>query len=65
MKVPSVNIMRINVLSRPDLGFWAVADGAGGHDSGEVASGMIVAELDPLPAHLSGWELFSEVRLTI
>jgi protein phosphatase/serine/threonine-protein phosphatase Stp1 len=54
-----------NMLSRPDLGLWVVADGAGGHDSGEVASGMIVAELDRLPRHLSGAELLSEVRITL
>jgi protein phosphatase/serine/threonine-protein phosphatase Stp1 len=54
-----------NLLSRPDLGLWAVADGAGGHDSGEVASGMIVEELAKLPAALSGSELLSEVRLTL
>jgi protein phosphatase/serine/threonine-protein phosphatase Stp1 len=42
-----------------------VADGAGGHDSGEVASGMIVAELDRLPRDLSGAEVLSEVRLTL
>jgi serine/threonine protein phosphatase PrpC len=38
------------ILSRPDLGVWAVADGMGGHDAGEVASAMIVdglAELAP------------------
>ncbi len=54
-----------NMLSRPDLGLWAVADGAGGHDSGEVASGMIVAELDRLPPHLTGAELLAQVRLTV
>jgi protein phosphatase/serine/threonine-protein phosphatase Stp1 len=54
-----------NMLSRPDLGLWVVADGAGGHESGEVASGMIVAELDRLPRHLSGAEVLAEVRLTL
>jgi len=54
-----------NMLSRPDIGLWVVADGAGGHDSGEVASGMIVAELDRLPPELTGAEVLSEVRLTL
>lgn len=54
-----------NMLSRPDLGLWVVADGAGGHDSGEVASGMIVAGLDRLPGQLTSSELLSNVRLTV
>jgi len=54
-----------NMLSRPDIGLWVVADGAGGHDSGEVASGMIVGELDRLPPDLSGAEVLAEVRLTL
>ncbi|HQT63792.1 MAG: protein phosphatase [Acidocella sp. 20-57-95] len=54
-----------NLLCRPDIGLWVVADGAGGHDSGEVASGMIVAELNKLDGHHTGSELLSEVRLTV
>jgi len=54
-----------NLLCRPELGLFAVADGAGGHDSGEVASGLIVAELGRLPAGLTAAELLSEVRLTL
>lgn len=31
-----------NLVSRPDLGLWVVADGMGGHEAGEVASGIAV-----------------------
>ena len=37
-------------VDRPELGLWAVADGAGGHQAGDVASGMIAAALDAMPA---------------
>lgn len=33
------------VLERPEIGLWAVADGMGGHDAGNVASRMIVETL--------------------
>ena len=54
-----------NLLSLPDLGLWAVADGAGGHESGELASGMIVEALGRLPPQLSGTELLAQIRVTI
>jgi serine/threonine protein phosphatase PrpC len=53
------------LVNRPDLGLWAVADGAGGHDAGEVASGMIVASLEDIPPGVSGIELLGQVRARI
>ena len=35
-------------LDSADKGFWVVADGAGGHESGEVASNLIVSELSKI-----------------
>ncbi|HEX7389988.1 MAG TPA: protein phosphatase 2C domain-containing protein [Acidiphilium sp.] len=52
-------------LVRPDLGLFVVADGAGGHQSGDLASGMIVAALDRLEPGLTAGELLAQVRLTI
>jgi protein phosphatase/serine/threonine-protein phosphatase Stp1 len=49
-------------VSRPDIGLWAVADGAGGHDAGEVASGMLAETLTAIPPALSGVELLNVVR---
>jgi protein phosphatase/serine/threonine-protein phosphatase Stp1 len=52
-------------VDRPDLGIWAVADGAGGHAAGEVASGMIADALEAIPTGLSASELLAQVRLAI
>jgi protein phosphatase/serine/threonine-protein phosphatase Stp1 len=52
-------------VDRPDLGLWAVADGAGGHDAGEVASGMLKQALEEIPAGLSASELLAQVRLRV
>ena len=42
-------------LNCPEHGLWAVADGMGGHQGGDIASQMIVASLAALPLH-SGFD---------
>jgi len=49
-------------VDRPDLGIWAVADGAGGHQAGEVASGMIAETLEAIPAGLDGQAMLAQIR---
>ena len=44
------------VLERAEIGLWAVADGAGGHERGDYASRRIIAalgELNPAPSNPS------------
>jgi protein phosphatase/serine/threonine-protein phosphatase Stp1 len=50
------------MVCRPDLGLWAVADGAGGHARGEVASGMIAKALESIPPGLTAAEMLVEIR---
>ena len=49
----------------PEAGLWAVADGAGGHQAGDVASSMIATALGGIPAALSAEEALSQVRLRL
>ncbi len=53
------------MVCRPETGLWAVADGAGGHHAGDVASGMIATALDGIPAALSAEECLGQVRLRL
>lgn len=53
-----------NVLVRPDLSLFVVADGMGGHDAGEVASGLIVRALDAL-AETGTEPLLAEIETTL
>ena len=51
-----------NFVNRPDLGLWAVADGAGGHEAGDVASRIVTDTLKTVPTGLNGTELLLEIR---
>lgn len=37
-----------SIFSKPEIGLWAVADGMGGHEGGDIASQMIVNALDEI-----------------
>ncbi|WP_144299539.1 PP2C family protein-serine/threonine phosphatase [Elioraea rosea] len=52
-------------LMRPEIGLWAVADGAGGHGGGEIASAAVAAALQGLPAGLSAGELLGRARAAL
>ncbi|HYF19298.1 MAG TPA: protein phosphatase 2C domain-containing protein, partial [Ramlibacter sp.] len=54
-----------SLVSRPDLGLWAVADGAGGHGAGDVASQAVVAALNGIPPGLTAAELLAQLRLRL
>lgn len=42
-----------SLLDRSEIGLWAVADGMGGHESGDVASAAVVTGLRDLPVQAS------------
>jgi protein phosphatase/serine/threonine-protein phosphatase Stp1 len=52
-------------VDRGDIGLWAVADGAGGHEAGDVASAAVVAALAGIPVGLSAAEVLAQVRLRL
>lgn len=54
-----------SLVDRPDLGLWAVADGAGGHGSGDVASAAIAEALSSIPPGLTAAEMLAQVRLRL
>jgi serine/threonine protein phosphatase PrpC len=52
-------------LNRPDLGLWAVADGAGGHAAGAAAARAAIGALETIPPGMTGAELLNQVRLRL
>ncbi|MFN6953738.1 MAG: PP2C family protein-serine/threonine phosphatase [Acetobacteraceae bacterium] len=54
-----------SLVCRDDAGLWAVADGAGGHGAGDVASQAVAEALSGLPRQLSAAELLAQVRLRL
>jgi len=50
------------VLVRPECGLWAVADGMGGHQAGEVASAAIVDALAQIPIGTNLDELVAAIQ---
>ena len=52
-------------VNRPDLGLWAVADGAGGHQAGDLASRIITDALSAVPRDLGAPQILAEVRLRV
>src|SRR4051794_40495176 len=49
------------VVDPPELGVWAVADGAGAYDQGEIASGMLASALSELTPGLTPSDRMAEV----
>jgi protein phosphatase len=54
-----------NFVDRPDIGLWAVADGMGGHDAGEVASGMLAHILNHVDDRSTGYSFLDDVKSSI
>jgi serine/threonine protein phosphatase PrpC len=52
-------------LNKPEQGFWAVADGMGGHQRGDVASAELVGELSRVGAFTSAYAFRDAVTAAI
>ena len=52
-------------ISRDAIGLWAVADGMGGHQAGDVASQMVTNSLNTVPASPDMGELLHATRTAL
>lgn len=50
------------LISRPELGIYAVADGAGGHDNGRLAAETVIEAIADIAAPLAAQDLLNEAR---
>lgn len=53
------------VLEHPESGFWAIADGMGGHDRGDVAAGRLVDALAGVRHGGSGFTRVADVSAAV
>ena len=52
-------------ISRDDIGLWAVADGMGGHQAGDIASQQVVSSLGAVPTSTDIAELLHASRMAL
>ncbi len=53
------------LLARPEIGLWAVADGMGGHDAGDVASATVIDSLKSIGPPQSAADLLTQCEREI